>query len=1190
MNTADSDNVRQAKAVLGGQAKAVPGDEAPEFKTLFQLAKRLKGENAFGYARRVLARALADPALDSHPDLKIEITQKYALYTYKDHDLPAHERYDTALGILRRITDFGRKPEQKQETLGLFGAIYKRKWEADGQKLNLERSALYYLAGCAEGVERNDGYTAINAAFVLDMLARQEEDEQREVRKLIEDQSGGVAEAAEGYGETAAAQEGQAHEQTAMPSVPERRRAHAGGIRKQLTEKLPEALEARLAERRQKAEKKAKAEGREYAHEDVSEEWDWWLIVTVAEAHFGLRQYEQAREWLRRACELHDRLKARRPAPGAKAAGINDMEWESTLRQLASIAHMQEAQDAAAKTTAAPTNGDGATQLNAKGVLSEFVGHRFRSDGSGGDAGHAVQSAITGRVGLGLSGGGFRASLFHIGVLAKLAELDALRSVEVISCVSGGSIVGAHYYLELRRLLQSKPDDRITREDYIDIVQRVERDFLAGVQRNIRTRIIAELWTNLKLIFWPSYTRTNRAGELYEREIYARVPDEDDAPQPPRREGAAGWLARAWARASAGAARLTGRDTRPRWLNLLRIQPRDGGEDFSPKYHNWRRRAKVPMLVLNATTLNTGHNWQFTASWMGEPPVGINSEVDASDRLRRMYYREAPERHQNVRLGYAVAASACVPGLFEPLVLERLYPERTIRLVDGGVQDNQGVTALLEQDCNVILVSDASGQMESVKDPKSGLLGRMLGGVLGVLLRTKDILMARVREAEFDDLSARRRASLLRGLMYIHLTKDLENDPVDWIGCDDPHYATEDARPVSRRGPRTRYGLRKEVQRLLAVVRTDLDSFTDAEAYALMASGYRMTEYEFPRQVKLPAPRGGPGPEPNWKFLAVEDRMMVAGDDPKYQSLVKQLKVSGELAFKAWRLSRLLQIFAGLLALCALSGAVYGLLPFVWPPYPNQPLVDLTLKPTRGDVAVYIVTTLATTVAGLLFGSWLIQIIKYKKTLTRALIHAGMGLLGWLVARVHIWVFDGMYKRIGRIRLRPDAFFCYYGEDERDVGRVDEWLRRRGCKTVVDGKDSLYSPARKRAIRRLIKDSSAFVFFSHGRQIPNDSCGRLYSFADGKRRRIAVVTISAAGTNGVEGREVGPNVREFNLRPDGAGGFHPQDLEELRRYIKNEPEPRTTRPAAKHTPNGVGGKGSSNGKQAHAGQHAQAGR
>src|SRR3970040_624926 len=62
------------------------------------------------------------------------------------------------------------------------------------------------------------------------------------------------------------------------------------------------------------------------------------------------------------------------------------------------------------------------------------------------------------KVGLALSGGGFRASLFHIGVLAQLADLGMLRRVEVISTVSGGSIIGALHYLYLRALLESKSD------------------------------------------------------------------------------------------------------------------------------------------------------------------------------------------------------------------------------------------------------------------------------------------------------------------------------------------------------------------------------------------------------------------------------------------------------------------------------------------------------------------------------------------------------------------------------------------------------------------------------------------------------------------------------------------------------------------------------------------------------------
>ncbi len=64
------------------------------------------------------------------------------------------------------------------------------------------------------------------------------------------------------------------------------------------------------------------------------------------------------------------------------------------------------------------------------------------------------------RIGLALSGGGFRAAFFHVGVLARLAEIGLLPKVEVISTVSGGSIVGAAYYLRLQRLPQREAGRR----------------------------------------------------------------------------------------------------------------------------------------------------------------------------------------------------------------------------------------------------------------------------------------------------------------------------------------------------------------------------------------------------------------------------------------------------------------------------------------------------------------------------------------------------------------------------------------------------------------------------------------------------------------------------------------------------------------------------------------------------------
>ena len=51
------------------------------------------------------------------------------------------------------------------------------------------------------------------------------------------------------------------------------------------------------------------------------------------------------------------------------------------------------------------------------------------------------------KVGLALSGGGYRAAAYHIGALRALYKLGVIDKVDVISSVSGGSIVAAYYGL-----------------------------------------------------------------------------------------------------------------------------------------------------------------------------------------------------------------------------------------------------------------------------------------------------------------------------------------------------------------------------------------------------------------------------------------------------------------------------------------------------------------------------------------------------------------------------------------------------------------------------------------------------------------------------------------------------------------------------------------------------------------------
>jgi len=879
-----------AKSLAEAESDArliIGGSEARPTEVL-ALEKVLRGGRKFGLARKILERCADHRDLVGNAQLRLAIGQKWALCTYKDPDLPNDKKLDDAPRILQSVADL--ETTTDQETLGLAGAIFKRKWELTAQARHLETSFAFYYRGYRQGVEKDYGYTAINAAFVSDCLAdiASVPDQPADVDMLLSAQ----------------------------------RRREAMEIRKEIVDKLP-ALPGQ-----------------------PGKEWlgsEWWFLVTMGEAYFGLDDCEHARDWLMKAAALAD---------------VPDWQQESTARQIAALLVMKNNSASSGEQQADPCLWE---------VLRGFLGA----------SAPALESVVRGKVGLALSGGGFRASFYHIGVLAKLAELDLLRHIECLSCVSGGSIIGAHYYLEVRKLLQENTDAEITRQHYIDIVRRIETEFFEGVKSNVRTRIAAEWLTNLKMIFFPGYSRTMRAGELYETEIFARVDD--------------------------------GEGAEDRWLNDAKIQPKGVEADFSPKDHNWRRAAKAPILVLNATTLNTGHNWQFTATWMGEPPAGIDSEVDANCRLRRMYYSDAPPPHERIRLGYAVAASACVPGIFEPLTLSNIYERMPptedrmvrplVRLVDGGVHDNQGVAALLEQDCSVLLVSDASGQMQDLDFPSNGLLG--------VPLRANSILQARVRVAQFEQLSSRLRGGLLRGLMFIHLKKDLETTPVDWIDTQEPS-------PRIPPDPLTSYGVQRHVQRLLAAIRTDLDSFSEAEAYGLMASGYLMTEHSL--KDPLLGFQVGQPPREAWKFLEIESLLK---DRRRDAPLVKQLKVANTLFFKVWLLMRQLQIVAGVFSVFALVLLVYTAY-VSW----DRSILTLTVKGVTGAAFFAALSLLGLGLVG--------KLLNYRKTATEILIGIGMATFGFALARVHLHLFDKLFLWQGSVkRLREKEARVGLAQGER---------------------------------------------------------------------------------------------------------------------------------------------------------------
>jgi predicted acylesterase/phospholipase RssA len=85
-------------------------------------------------------------------------------------------------------------------------------------------------------------------------------------------------------------------------------------------------------------------------------------------------------------------------------------------------------------------------------------------------------------LGLALSGGGFRATLYHLGVIRYLRDCGSLPLVTDIASVSGGSIVAAHLVLNW---------DRYTGDDAA--FAEAAREVVRFVQHDVRNRIVRRL-------------------------------------------------------------------------------------------------------------------------------------------------------------------------------------------------------------------------------------------------------------------------------------------------------------------------------------------------------------------------------------------------------------------------------------------------------------------------------------------------------------------------------------------------------------------------------------------------------------------------------------------------------------------------------------------------------------------------
>src|SRR5580765_8522417 len=74
-------------------------------------------------------------------------------------------------------------------------------------------------------------------------------------------------------------------------------------------------------------------------------------------------------------------------------------------------------------------------------------------------------------IGLALSGGGFRATLFHLGLIRFLRDAKILPDVRHICSVSGGSILAAHLALNWDRYTADAESFNQAAKELIDFTQ-----------------------------------------------------------------------------------------------------------------------------------------------------------------------------------------------------------------------------------------------------------------------------------------------------------------------------------------------------------------------------------------------------------------------------------------------------------------------------------------------------------------------------------------------------------------------------------------------------------------------------------------------------------------------------------------------------------------------------------------------
>lgn len=295
------------------------------------------------------------------------------------------------------------------------------------------------------------------------------------------------------------------------------------------------------------------------------------------------------------------------------------------------------------------------------------------------------------KLGLALSGGGYRAAAFHLGTLKKLHSLNLLEKVGFISTISGGSIIGAYFGLYGKDFLKFEKNFKLLLQK--SLIKRIIITFNFFV----RVIIIISLWilslyllplwgtllimflsiTFIGIFFFKIFPTTELITKAYNRLFYKNLK-----------------------------------------ISSLPLSP---------------------VIVINSTNLDTGTLFSFT------------KEKVFDSTYKYQLNKELFFNPEKIDIAKAVAASTAVPYAFSPTNFKRSefldkkdYQKVKPILVDGGLYDNQGIYRLTKNDSeyksDIVIVSDGSYPFKK-KFLKIN--------PLPVLGRVSNVLMNRIKNFQF---------------------------------------------------------------------------------------------------------------------------------------------------------------------------------------------------------------------------------------------------------------------------------------------------------------------------------------------------------------------------------------------------------------------------------------------------------